>query len=236
MEHEEVHELTAGYALDALSDAEEVGYEAHLRHCERCREEFASFQETAMALAYAAPSASPPAALRERILERARGERAKGERARVVPLRPRRLGRFAAVAAAAAMIALSVWAITLTRSLSRERSARDRLETTVQLIAEPGAKQFAVEGGDGVIVVSPSGETALVLSGLAPAPSGRIYEAWVMSGDSAQAAGLFDAKGDTTVFVLRRSLPAGATVGVTLEQAGGADQPSGEPLFSAPTA
>ncbi|MGH2450297.1 MAG: anti-sigma factor, partial [Candidatus Limnocylindria bacterium] len=84
MERGEVHGLTAAYALDALGDAAEAEYEAHLRHCERCRDELAAFQEAATALAHAAPPAAPPPALRERILEQARSERPN-----VVPLRPR---------------------------------------------------------------------------------------------------------------------------------------------------
>ena len=48
-----VHELTAAYALDAVEPDEARGYEEHLAGCERCREELASLQTAAGALAYA---------------------------------------------------------------------------------------------------------------------------------------------------------------------------------------
>ena len=40
-----IHELTAGYALDALDPAEREAYEAHLDGCAQCQEELASFWE-----------------------------------------------------------------------------------------------------------------------------------------------------------------------------------------------
>lgn len=234
MEREEVHELTAAYALDALGDADEAEYEAHLRHCERCREELAAFQETATALAFGVPPAAPPPALRERILEQARSERPN-----VVPLRPRRALRAAtavAATAAAAAVGVGIWAAGLSSSLSEERAARDRLEHATQILAQPEAERVPVEGAQGVLVVAPTGEAALVLTGLDPAPAGRTYEAWVIEETTPRPAGLFDVRDDPTVVALERSVPAGAIVAVTLEPDGGVDQPTGAPVFTAETA
>src|SRR4029079_6175388 len=63
-----IHELTAGYALDALDPDERRAYEAHLAGCERCQQELASFWESTEALAVAASGPAPSPALRERIL------------------------------------------------------------------------------------------------------------------------------------------------------------------------
>ena len=234
MEREEVHELTAAYALDALGDADEAEYEAHLRHCERCREELAAFQETATALALAAPPAAPPLALRERILEQARSERPN-----VVPLRPRwtfRAATAVAATAAAAAVGIGVWAAGLSSSLSEERAARDRLEQATALLAQPDAERIPVEGADGALVVAPGGEAALVLTGLDPAPAGRTYEAWVIADAKPRPAGLFDVREERTVVALERPVPAGATVAVTLEPEGGVEEPTGKPLVTAETA
>ena len=80
-----LHELTAGYALDALDPAERDAFEAHLEGCEQCQEELASFWEVTGGLAAAADGPAPSPALRERILEAARAE---GQN--VVPLSSRR--------------------------------------------------------------------------------------------------------------------------------------------------
>ena len=69
MEDQSIHELTAGFALDALDDSERRAYEEHLRTCPRCREELGRLSEAAGELAHGAPPATPPDHLRERILE-----------------------------------------------------------------------------------------------------------------------------------------------------------------------
>jgi anti-sigma factor RsiW len=120
----DVHDLTAAYTLDALDAEERSEYEAHLGGCERCRDELATFADTAGALAWAVESPAPPVRLRERILEAAAAERGN-----VVPLPVRRPWLFRATAAAAAIAAcaavgLGIWAGTLSHSLDQERSAR----------------------------------------------------------------------------------------------------------------
>ena len=80
-----IHELTAGYALDALDPAEREAFERHLAGCAQCQEELASFWEVTGALAVAADGPAPSPALRDRILEAARAERQT-----VVPLESRR--------------------------------------------------------------------------------------------------------------------------------------------------
>ncbi len=119
-----IHELTPGYALDALDPEERSAYEAHLAGCERCQRELASFWETTEALAIAASGPAPSLALRERILAQARAEPQV-----VVPLeRPgarRTAPVLAAVAAVAAVVALAVglWA---TQPLERPRRGARR--------------------------------------------------------------------------------------------------------------
>jgi anti-sigma-K factor RskA len=226
MEQSEVHALTAAYALDALDEAEEREYEEHLRGCESCREELALFTDTAAALAYAVESPPPPAALRDRILSAAREERAV-----VVPFRPRRnvvsfaLGGVAAVAAAAAL-ALGVWA----NSLSDEV---DRIEATNEILTDPNARTAELSGADGRLVVSDTGDAVLVVAGLERAPSGQDYQAWVIEGDEPRPAGVFEGADGAEVVQLREPVPPGAVVAVTLERKGGVSAPTSEPLFTA---
>ena len=225
MEQSEVHALTAAYALDALDEAEEREYEEHLRGCESCREELALFTDTAAALAYAVEAPPQPAALRDRILSAARDERAV-----VVPFRPRRslsyaLGGVAAVAAAAAL-ALGVWA----NSLSDEV---DRIEATNAILADPNARTAELSGADGRLVVSDTGDAVLVVAGLERAPSGQDYQAWVIEGNEPRPAGVFEGADGADVVRLRERVPPGAVVAVTLERNGGVSAPTSEPLFTA---
>jgi anti-sigma factor RsiW len=226
MEADTIHELTAAYALDALDEREEREYEAHLARCPRCREELASFSETATSLAYGVESPAPPPDLRDRILVRARAERPN-----VVPLRPawRSWTAAAAAVAACAAIGLGIWAATLSRSLDNTRSARDQQARVLAILGDPSARRLALSGAHGTLVVTPSGEAALV-SNLGRAPAGKTYEAWVIRGSSPRRAGTF---GAAKPFRLTRRVPRGSIVAVTIERRGGVDAPTSKPITAA---
>jgi anti-sigma-K factor RskA len=225
-----IHELSAAYALHALSPDEQREFEEHLALCEECRRRVAEFQETAAVMAYELEGPAPPPSLRGRILERAQAERPK-----VVPLQRRRWALPAAgalaVAATAAAVAFGVWAFTLNSSLSDEREAADQSEQVVSILSE--GERIPLEGANGSLVVAPSGDAALLVAGLDAAPEDKTYEAWVIEGDQAKPAGLFRGGGSSTVFPLQEQVPEGAIVAVTVEQAGGVAQPSTDPIFAA---
>ncbi len=205
MDARDLHDLTPAYALDALDAEEAAAYEAHLGQCEACREELTRLNEAATALAWATAAPEPPARLRSSILDAAAEERWN-----VVPLLRRswafRATAAAAAAAAAVAVGVGVWAA--------------------------GAHSTRVVSA--VISVGPSGQATLRVSGLAVAPSGKTYEAWIIpAGGQARPAGLF-AGGRTAVVHLRGTVPQGAVVAATLERAGGAKAPTHAPVFSAP--
>jgi anti-sigma-K factor RskA len=211
MERTGNHELSAAYALDALDGDERREFEEHLTHCAECRQDIASFQEAASALAYQVEVAPPPPVLKDRILEQARRERSN-----VVPLRRRWVlpaaATVAAVAACAA-IGLGIWATALNNELGKRPEA------------------VALNGASGSVIVTPGNEATLVVNDLAPAPAGKTYEAWVIEDDKPVRAGTF-AGGDQVAFPLTRKVPDGAIVAVTLERAGGVDQPTTDPVFA----
>lgn len=213
---EELHSLVAPYALDALDDAEERSFEEHLALCEPCREELAGLREAAAALAYGAPPAVPPPALKGRILAQARSERSN-----VSPIRRRRswAGPLATAAAVAAAIAVAIGIAT--------RSGSSNAFTHV--LGQPGAKVVSMGAGKGALAVAPDGEAALALR-VPRAPAGKTYQAWVIEPHAIRSAGLFGGGGKVTVFKLRMRVPKGSVVGITVERAGGASQPTQKPF------
>ena len=232
---DEIHELTAAYALDALDDADRRRFEEHLASCERCQEELEGFWEAAGSLAVAAAGPAPPPALRGRLLETARAERQT-----VVPLRnrrrlPRLLGA-AAAAAAILAIAIAAWSFSVSRSLDDARERLAAAEAAVAVLATPGARSVALEGAEGRLVVTPSGEAALLVRGLEPAPTGKAYALWVLreGGAAPEPAGLFPGRADGSAVRLSRPVPDGAAVAVTLEDSEGAPAPTTEPLLRSP--
>jgi anti-sigma-K factor RskA len=211
MTNEQLHDLAPGYALDALDEDERDAFEAHLRECERCREELSSLGDAAGALALGSGGLAPPADLRARILDAARAEPTN-----VVPFRPRRrvVAVAALAAAAAAALALGLW------------TAFDRT---------PGSTRVALQGTNGTLVVDDSGSARMEIAQLAAAPAGKDYEIWVIEQGTPRRAGTFDG-GGRVVVRLDRPVRKGAEVAVTLEPDGGRDTPTGWPnpdvLFS----
>jgi anti-sigma-K factor RskA len=213
---DDVHELSAGYALDALGPDERQRFEEHLPGCDRCRAEVDAVRGAAAALAIVAPSPSPPPELRVRILDAARVERPN-----VVPLRPgRSWWAPAAVAATVAAVAAGTWAVVL----SNRVSDRDR---TLAVLADPSAKRVPLGNSNVTLVVSPSRKAALT-GDLRDAPPGKAYEAWVIT-DRPRRAGMLGSGGRATL-TLDHPLPRGATVAITLEREGGVDAPTSKPL------
>jgi anti-sigma-K factor RskA len=232
MDRAEIHELSAAYALDALEGKDLEAFEEHLAHCAECRENVATFQRVASELAYDVEAPEPPAGLRGRILDQAAAERPK-----VVSL-PRRRWAFpvaaaAAVAAGVAAIALAFWAADLSQQVDDLEAQQHRANEALIALIDPSASHFALEGADGVLVVDDeSGAGKLVISGLASAPSEKTYEAWVIEGNQAVPAGLFSGGDDQTVVPLATPVPEGAIVAVTVEQAGGVDAPTQQPIIT----
>jgi anti-sigma factor RsiW len=215
----DLHELSALYALDALADEDRARFEAHLAECEQCRRELAGLSDTTAALAFAVEGPGPPSALRARILEAAHAEPTN-----VVPLRRRSISTSVAaviaVAATAAAVGFGIWAATLHHSLAHERTA-------VRVLGDPSSRRVALSGANGQLVVAPTGDAVLAVR-LPALPNGKTYEAWIADG-SVRRAGQFS--GGT--FALAHRVAPGARVMVTVETSGGVDAPTSQPILIA---
>jgi anti-sigma-K factor RskA len=228
-----IHELTPGYALDALEPEERAAYEAHLAGCASCQEELSAFLETTQALALAASGPEPSPSLRGRILDAARAEPPV-----VVPIeatRRRRLTPMLGVAAAVAAvvaIALGVWAAHLSSELDKTRSALDGQRSAAAVVADPNARKVSLSSGDGRLVVDDSGRAALVLDGLEAAPAGKTYEAWIIAGGTATPAGTFPGGNRVDVVGVDGVVEPGDVVAVTVERDGGVRTPTSTPVVS----
>lgn len=215
---DDLHELSALYALDVLDRDGRTRFEAHLAGCETCRVSLDELRAAAGALAFVGEGPPPPAALRGRILAAAAAERPN-----VVPLRARRslavsIAAAIAVAATAAAVALGIWSATLRHSLQNERAA-------TRVLADPLARHLPIPGRRGELVVAPSGRAVLTVD-LPKPPTGKTYEAWIAD-PAVHRAGTFSNRTTT----LDGRVERGAKVMVTLERAGGVDAPTQQPLL-----
>jgi len=92
-------------------------------------------------------------------------------------------------------------------------------------------------GGTATVVWSDDlGTSAVILAGVAAPPAGKTYELWYI-GSQITPAGLVDSvHGGTTTAVLDGSKSKGDTIGITVEPAGGSEQPTTDPVAAVPTA
>lgn len=221
-----IHELSAAYALDALTPEEREEFERHLDECSECRDEVASFRDVAGSLALAADGPTPSPDLRDRILAAARKEEQT-----VVPFESRRrrtapiLAAATAIAAAVA-IGLGIWAISLHGQLSDSRDALAAQQDVASVLADPNATTVAMQQGSGRVVVGSDGAAVLVLDQLAEVPSGKTYQAWVVNGKTPVSAGTFAANDGAAVVPLSEQVSSGSVVAVTVEKDGGASSPT----------
>jgi anti-sigma factor RsiW len=172
----EAHELIAGYALDALDEADRARAKELLETSEEAREELRAFTEVAAALATAATGPAPRPELRDRIVDAARAE---GQN--VVPLDVKRRSRavpvlaVGAALAACAAIAAGIWGLSVSSDLDDARLALERERAAASILADP-VTQTTLTGNAGHLVVGDNGQAVLVLSDAAPVPAGKSYQ------------------------------------------------------------
>jgi hypothetical protein len=139
------------------------------------------------------------------------------------------LGAIAGLAA----IALGLWAFVSTvRADGSVEVVRASSETAqaISLLSKPTTSRVPLEGGtlgSATLAVGENGRGLIVVDGLAVAPVGRTYQAWVIRpqpGSAPLPAALFT--GVETVVPLAARVEPGATMGITIEKPGGSAAPT----------
>ncbi|MCA2225087.1 anti-sigma factor [Nonomuraea aurantiaca] len=157
----------------------------------------------------------------------------------VVPLRRRsRRGRVVAGLAAvstAAAVALGVVVFDARRDLG-DLQVRDGEVAAV--LAAPDVRTVRLPvtaGGSGTVVVSRArGRMVFTSSGLPELPRSRVYELWLMGPDGIRSAGLLDRRPDgVTTPMLAGAAKGDQRIGLTIEPAGGSEQPTTQPVLFA---
>jgi anti-sigma-K factor RskA len=241
---EDIMDLLAAYAVDALEPAEIAQVSRLLAERPELRAILAELRAAADQLPYALPEAAPPPELRQRVLDRATGRAparslaapvALARRARVWVLT---LGALAAVAVVAAVLGWAQLA-GVRGELADARAAVAAMQGEIgQLQAQVAAAQrvlASLDGdGSGAILETRDGTTVFVAQ-LPPLEPGRVYQLWRIQGDNAPAsAGVFtvDARGfGQTALAIDQQPHAGDTVAVTNEPDGGSPGPTTQPLI-----
>lgn len=219
----DIHALSGAYAVDAVDDIERASFERHLASCPTCRAEVASLREASALLADAATT-TPPPELRDAVLSGI---------TRVRPLPPVTVGgpvhrrRWFPALVAAVVLALVGVGGAVWQPWRDDTSVQ--VSVTDQVLQDPDAERFTQElpnGATATVVRSAKVDRAVLVTEDLPAPpDGKVYQLWYQSPSRHMtSAGLMPDGADTALLEGNANDAVGA--GVSLEPAGGSDQPT----------
>lgn len=218
------------YALGCLDEVEGRLVSEHIAGCYLCRTELGSFQAIADELALAVPDATPPAALKQRFVERVRG---------LNPAQPQtvRNGFLRRLLPVGGIVSLLlILALTLATALLWQRM--NQLEV---LTGPQGMRAIALQSSDlaphasGFVVIGADGRNGvLVVDQMPPLNPEDEYQLWLNRNEQSTSGAVFsvDEYGYRGVRITAPdSLLEYSTVRVTIEPAGGSAAPTGKQVL-----
>ena len=237
-EHLKYEELAVGHALSALEPEEEQVFRQHLARCARCERDVEEHRSLLALLAGSVEPVEPPPGLWEDIRAglqppaRPSATPHDGVAASVTSLRAvrdRKAGlssRWAPLAAAAAMVvALGAWNLSLQSDRSAEAERSGRLAVAVRELAQPDTRRVPLTADDGSLVavaVVQDRSVSLVVDGLAPNDDGTSYVLWTQDEQGAlRPVEAFDVSADVEVvpdLAVEQGTDAVAAFAVSREQ------------------
>jgi len=252
MNSDDIHSLAGAYAVDAVDDVERARFEAHLTGCSQCQAEVASLRAAAVELS-STTATPPPPSLRASVLRDissvrplppevtseeapalepvtlsnpsapASLESKRAERARRAPRRQWLAGVAAAAVLATGGLVWHPWT---------SETRTPQLTATQQVLQARDAERFqkTIGAATATVVRSPSlNKAVIVTANLPAAPEGKVYELWLQQGATMVKAGFVSAGPSSTV-LLRGDAATAAGAGITIEPAGGSDEPTLPPV------
>lgn len=255
--NEKIEELFTFYALGALTEAERREVEAYVASDPEARARLDEMIRTASTLSYASEPIEPPAELKRTLMDRVHAD---AQKRFAPPPSPQESGwsRFmniflsgqwlpqaVAVASLLIAVALGSWGLSLRDQLSRLQAEMVSLQqeladqrVVLAHVVSPNSQTFLISGTDHqpqargqLMADSQTGSAVLVVSGLQQLEAGKIYEFWLIEGETPVAAGLFEVneEGKAILQVSQAVMPASYdAIGVSIEPQAGSTQPTGD--------
>lgn len=219
------------YALGSLDDAEARLVSEHLNSCYLCRKELGTYQAIADQLAFMAPEAIPSPELESRLMDRLPGSR----QTRSESARPRLMQRLQPIGWLTGLLLIVLLAVSSLLLWQR----MNKLEV---LVGPQGMRAIALQNtaaapdSSGFVIISADGQNGvLVVDQLPRLDQQREYQLWLERGDARSISGAVfsvDENGYRGVRIKApQSLLEYSTVRITIEQAGGNTDPTGEQVL-----
>jgi anti-sigma-K factor RskA len=225
-------ESLPAYALGSLDEEEARLVAEHLAGCHLCRTELGAFQRVADQLSLAIPEALPSTELKPRLMERIQGLNMKRQPQSSDRRFPVRLLPIGASVGLLLIVVLAVSNILLWQKINHPEFLTGPLGMRAIALqnsgAAPDASGFVVIGADGKNGV-------LVVDQLPSLDANHEYQAWLERDGKSISGAVFsvDEDGYRGVRITAlESLLVYSEISVTIEPAGGSDDPTGERVLS----
>lgn len=239
--HLPFRENLSAYALGALDAEETAALQSHLQTCDSCRAELMDYQRVSAGLLSGLPPQAPRPALKRTLAARLPSAKK--------AVRPRwqwrwSLGQMATSAALVLLLVMNMLSFNQVRALQAQQAELTRQlkmeQAALAMIASSDAQTLPFRDGGvtGSLIVNREKNSAILIFSQLPAlERGKTYQIWLIQPDNGRvSAGVFaeNHTGGITIASLNSSdsFQAYVGIGITIEPAGGSDQPTGPKVFS----
>ena len=229
LSHEAVHDLIAPYVLGAVPPDEERDIRDHIMSCEDCMREAESFSMVTASLPLAAESAPLPAGFVDRVVASVQEARPAPSTTERSPWYRRWTGLQVALTSGLLVIALTLGAFLVNENRSLEQ--RQKVVAALLRHERDGLDLQGSAGAVAKVVPTDSG-SMFVASGLQEAPADHTYQLWLIKNGTPVSAGTFTIKGGLAVLESNLHLDGYEQAAVTVEPAGGSQQPTTQPIIT----
>lgn len=232
-EHTPFLDNIPAYALGALDVEDIAALEAHLKTCASCRTELAEYRATSKSLLTAVPPRQPSAKLRKQLRSQLPSARKK--------LRPAwSISRLALGLTVVVLLALNFSSFQQIRKIQGQQASLmnqiDDAQVALAILSYPGVERLSVGGDDltgSFLVDYDRNIAALIVWNMPELQEDQTYQVWLIDPQGGRiGAGIFNSQSDqpytTQVIFSDQGFSNYVGIGVTVEPAGGSDQPTGE--------
>lgn len=238
MNHSQIYELLPAYALGCLDDEDAALISNHLASCQKCHKRLLDHQRAVDLLAFGAPRANPPAALKKKLMDNIHSTLEADKKVRRLPKRSHwetfwaRLSLSPALALASLILIISLFSGNLmqwhnTKSLHHEMAQE-------LLILKIKGTDNAPEADGTFVIGSNRLQGVLVVSDLPVPDEGYQYQLWLLKDGKHTNGGVFSvsAGGYGRLKVSSpESLLGFQAFSVTVEPGGGSPAPTGHEIL-----
>jgi len=234
-EHTPFIENIPAYALGALDADDAAALESHLETCTSCRTELTEYRDLSESLLTAIPPKQPSAMLRRQLQSRLPSAREKS-----FPQFQWNISRLAAGLAAVVLLAMNFSLLKQIRQIQSQQTQlvnqMDDAQVALAMLSYPGVERLSIDGENlagSLLLDNDRNIAALIVWNMPQLQENQTFQIWLIDPQGGRVgAGIFRPKTDRTYTTQVISTDKGFSnfvgIGVTVEPAGGSDQPTGE--------